>query len=100
MVCWDQPSTVPECMLTSLQIFNWSRYFGRKQDRDIAVYILKNACCLKTATILADTTEHFVPNLKMIKELALSSRASSTCELVFVEGEHVLAYESSTEETS
>ncbi|KAF8051037.1 hypothetical protein N665_1813s0006 [Sinapis alba] len=82
---WDQPSSVPECLLSSLQIVNWSGYFGRPQDRDIAVYILRNARHLRTATFWADTNEHDVSNLEMIKELTLSSRASSTCELVFIE---------------
>ncbi|CAG7880418.1 unnamed protein product, partial [Brassica rapa] len=76
MVCWNQPSPVPECLLWSLQTLNWSRYFGRPQERDIAVYILKHACRLKKARIIADTQEHDVPNLKMITELAFSSRAS------------------------
>ncbi|KAL9281632.1 putative FBD-associated F-box protein [Arabidopsis thaliana] len=62
----------------SLQIFNLSHYFGKQQDLDFVVYILKNACHLKTATILADEPEHLVPNLK---ELTLSPRASSTCQL-------------------
>ncbi|CAL9224354.1 unnamed protein product [Arabidopsis halleri] len=84
-VSWNQPNFVPECLLLSLQTLKWSGYYGRPQDRDIAVYILKNARHLKTATILADTEEHYVPNLQMIKELALSPRASSTCQLVFVE---------------
>ena len=82
---WNQPSSVPECLLSSLQILNWEGYFGRPQDRDIAVYILRNARHLRTATIWGNTVEHDVPNLEMIKELTLSSRASSTCELVFDE---------------
>lgn len=85
MVCWNQPSLVPQCLLSSLQIFNWSGYFGRQQERDIAVYILKNACVLNKVTIFADIVQYSVPHLKMIKELAFSSRASTTCELVFVE---------------
>ncbi|CAL9224351.1 unnamed protein product [Arabidopsis halleri] len=48
MVSWNQPSPVPECLLSSLQIFNWSGYLGIPEERDIAVYILKNACHLKT----------------------------------------------------
>lgn len=52
----------------------------RPRDRDIAVYILKNACHLKKATFLVDTV---VPKLEMIKVLRLSPRASSTCPLVF-----------------
>ncbi|KAG7548443.1 F-box-like domain superfamily [Arabidopsis suecica] len=85
MVSWNQPNFVPECLLSSLQTLKWSQYFGRPQDRDIAVYILKNARHLEMATILADSYEHHVPTLQMIKELALSPRASSKCQLVFVE---------------
>ncbi|XP_010437127.2 PREDICTED: LOW QUALITY PROTEIN: FBD-associated F-box protein At4g10400-like [Camelina sativa] len=71
----------PKCLLSSLQNFTWSGYLGRPQDRDIAVYILKNACRLRTAEFVADT--HLVPKLEMITELTRSSRASSTCELLF-----------------
>ncbi|ESQ38101.1 hypothetical protein EUTSA_v10028666mg [Eutrema salsugineum] len=78
---WDQPSTVPECMLSSLRIFNWSEYFGRRGERDVAVYVLENARLLETATI--SSNDMFVPKLGMIKELSLSSRASTTCRLVF-----------------
>ncbi|KAG7548436.1 FBD domain [Arabidopsis suecica] len=85
IVCSNQPSSIPECLLSSLQIFNCSPYFGTPQDRDIAVYILKNARHLKKAKFLADTWDTVVPKLQMIKELRLSPRASSTCELVFAE---------------
>ncbi|KAL9286307.1 putative FBD domain, leucine-rich repeat domain superfamily, F-box-like domain superfamily [Arabidopsis thaliana] len=81
MFPWNQPSIVPECLLSSLQKFTWSQYLGRTQDRDIAVYILKNACCLRNATI--DSYTCLVPELEMIKELTRSSRASTTCELNF-----------------
>ncbi|ESQ28692.1 hypothetical protein EUTSA_v10019578mg [Eutrema salsugineum] len=78
---WTQPSTVPECMLSSLRIFSWSLYFGRPEERDVAVYILENAPLLETATI--SSVDWFVPKLEMIKELSLSSLASTTCRLVF-----------------
>jgi len=81
MLSWNQPSIVPECMLSSLQKFTWFKYLGRPQDRDIAVYILKNACRLRTATIKSDT--RLFTKLEMITELRLSSQASSTCELNF-----------------
>ncbi|XP_020878937.1 FBD-associated F-box protein At4g10400-like [Arabidopsis lyrata subsp. lyrata] len=71
MFPWNQPSTVPECLLLSLQKFTWTEYLGRPQDRDIAVYILKNACRLRTATI--DSYTCLVPELEMIKELTSSS---------------------------
>ncbi|XP_019089260.1 PREDICTED: FBD-associated F-box protein At5g38590-like [Camelina sativa] len=80
MVCWNQPSPVPKCLLSSLQIFNWSGYLGTPQERDIVVYILENACHLKVVTI------SFPPSLfltlDMLKELAFSPRASTTCQLV------------------
>ncbi|AED94338.1 unnamed protein product [Arabidopsis thaliana] len=66
---WNQPSSVPECLLSSLQIFKWPQYLGRPEDRDIAVYILKNARHLKKTTILADRCERFVTQRRMIKEL-------------------------------
>ncbi|XP_019084880.1 PREDICTED: FBD-associated F-box protein At4g10400-like isoform X2 [Camelina sativa] len=81
MVNWNQPSTVPECMLLSLQTLNWSDYSGTPGERDLAVYILKNAVHLKTMKITSFEGE--VPKFEMIKELALSSRASTACQLVF-----------------
>ncbi|CAA7055569.1 unnamed protein product [Microthlaspi erraticum] len=91
MVSWNEPSCVPECLLSSLETFKWSQYFARRQGREIAVYMLKNACHLEEAIFLADTREFGVPKFKMVKELTLYSRASSTCELVFVEGHHVVS---------
>ena len=78
---WNQPSTVPECLLSSLQSLNWLEYTGEPQERDIVVYILKHALHLKTSTITL--TESDFTKLDMIKELARSSRASTTCELMF-----------------
>ncbi|KAL1221721.1 putative FBD-associated F-box protein [Cardamine amara subsp. amara] len=79
---WNKPSTVPECLLLSLQTFNWLKYTGTPEEKDIAVYILKNAAHLKTATI--KYREGQVPKFEMIKELALSSRASTKCQLMFL----------------
>ncbi|KAJ0246922.1 FBD domain-containing protein [Hirschfeldia incana] len=78
---WNQPSTVPECMLSSLQSLSWSEYRGKPPEKDIAIYILEHAVHLKTATI--KSSEFDVPKFEMLKELALSSRASTTCKLMF-----------------
>lgn len=83
MDCWNQPSNVPECLLSSLQIFNWLGYLGRPVERDVAVYILENACHLKTATISIDDSHN--PKLEMIKELSLASRASTTSQLILLD---------------
>ncbi|CAH2079745.1 unnamed protein product, partial [Thlaspi arvense] len=78
---WNPPSSVPQCMLSSLQTFEFSGYLGIPKERDVAVYILQNAHCLKTATILSK--DYLVETLDMIQELARSPRASTACRLVF-----------------
>ncbi|KAL0750421.1 hypothetical protein Bca101_032424 [Brassica carinata] len=78
---WNPPSTAPACMLSSLQILNWSAYSGVPGEKDLAIYMLKNASHLKTATIWSDECD--IPELEMLKELAFSSRASTTCEFLF-----------------
>ncbi|XP_018490205.1 FBD-associated F-box protein At4g10400-like [Raphanus sativus] len=80
---WNEPSTVPECLLSTLQNFSWSfsLYSGEPPDRDIVIYILEHAVHLKTATISSYECE--VPKFEMLQELALSSRASTACKLMF-----------------
>ncbi|KFK34798.1 hypothetical protein AALP_AA5G194400, partial [Arabis alpina] len=77
----NQPSPVPECMLSSLQTFKWLDYTGEPTERDLVVYILQNAVHLKTTRITLN--ECHVPKSEMIKELARSSRASTKCQLIF-----------------
>ncbi|CAN6904396.1 unnamed protein product [Brassica oleracea] len=79
---WNQPTTVPECLLSSMQTLNLSEYTGEPQEREIVVYILKHAVHLKTATIKS-SSELGVPKSEMLKELELSSRASAACQLMF-----------------
>ncbi|ESQ44969.1 hypothetical protein EUTSA_v10010416mg [Eutrema salsugineum] len=81
MVNWNKPSTVPKCILSSLQTFNFLEYIGAPKERDLVVYILQNALHLKTAAITS--CKYDVPRFEMLKELALSSRASATCQLMF-----------------
>ncbi|CAN7028403.1 unnamed protein product [Brassica oleracea var. botrytis] len=81
IIPWNPPSTVPACMLSSLQIFHWSAYSGVPGERDLAIYMLKNASHLKTVTIWSDECD--IPELEMLKQLAFSSRASTTCEFMF-----------------
>ncbi|KAF8101920.1 hypothetical protein N665_0201s0223 [Sinapis alba] len=81
MAYWNQPTTVPECLLSSLQSLSWSKYTGKSHERDTVVYILEHALHLKSATI--KSSESAVPKLEMLKELALSSRASAACRLMF-----------------
>ncbi|KAJ0246969.1 FBD domain-containing protein [Hirschfeldia incana] len=82
LVYWNQPTTVPECISSSLESLSWSFYSGEPEERDIVVYILKHALHLKTVTIKSSSESDFT-QLKMLQELALSSRASAACQLKF-----------------
>ncbi|CAF1861426.1 FBD-associated F-box protein At3g49020-like [Brassica napus] len=42
-VRWIQPSCVPECLLFHLKTFEWKEYNGTEDEKQVAVYILKNA---------------------------------------------------------
>ncbi|KAF8107508.1 hypothetical protein N665_0120s0032 [Sinapis alba] len=80
--CWNQPGSVPDCLLTSLEIFEWREYKGMKVQRDVATYILRNSCYLKMVKIrtMSDDPEE---QLEMLKKLSFSPRASATCEVDF-----------------
>ncbi|CAA0245277.1 unnamed protein product [Arabidopsis thaliana] len=50
---WNQPSssTIPECLLSHLQIFRWGGYGGREDEKQLMTYILANSKCLKRVAI-------------------------------------------------
>ncbi|XP_020869801.1 putative FBD-associated F-box protein At5g56410 [Arabidopsis lyrata subsp. lyrata] len=86
LVWWNQLSSVPQCLLSSLQTFEWSGdFFLSVQGKDVAKYILRNSCFLKTATITLgpglDPQKHL--DLELETEIRLSSPSSPTCNLVF-----------------
>ncbi|KAL1195216.1 putative FBD-associated F-box protein [Cardamine amara subsp. amara] len=80
--CWIEPSSVPECVITSLETFELTDYEGAEEEKEVISFILRNAKCLKKATISTECTD---PNkkLKMLKELSLFTRRSPTCQLEF-----------------
>ncbi|CAN7122170.1 unnamed protein product [Brassica rapa subsp. narinosa] len=80
--CWNEPGFVPDCLLTSLEYFEWRRYKGTKGQSDLVTYILRNACHLKMVKILTETDDP-EEQLEMIKKLAFSPRASITCQVDF-----------------
>ncbi|KAG7538234.1 FBD domain [Arabidopsis suecica] len=75
------PSSVPECLSFHLETFQWIGYAGTIEETEAAVYVLKNARCLKNATISLHSrgTEN---DLMMIKELESMSKASTMCQLL------------------
>ncbi|CAG7884373.1 unnamed protein product [Brassica rapa] len=63
---WKLPSSVPECLLHSLEAFEWFGYRGRHGDKEMAAYVLENATCLKTATFYPKST-HLGKRNRMIE---------------------------------
>lgn len=80
--CWNEPSHVPDCLLSSFQYFEWRRYEGREEEEEVAKYILNNSRHLEMATFYPKSTDP-VENLQMLMELLMSPRASSICQLQF-----------------
>ncbi|KAL0794572.1 hypothetical protein Bca101_065949 [Brassica carinata] len=82
---WSPPNYVQECLVNRLETLVWNNYEGEIEDeKELAQYILRNACRLKTATF-SRTDIHPVKNLDMYKKLASVVRASNSCQLVFKE---------------
>ncbi|KAL1195174.1 F-box/FBD/LRR-repeat protein [Cardamine amara subsp. amara] len=82
-VCWIQPSCVPQCLLYHLKTFEWREYEGTEVEKDVAVYILKNARRLVTATIYPDSDKlvNLVRKHQMFEELEIATRSLRACEL-------------------
>ncbi|XP_019095646.1 PREDICTED: putative FBD-associated F-box protein At5g56410 [Camelina sativa] len=84
LACWkQQTSSVPRCLLSSLQTFKWSGYHVSVEGRDLATYILRNSCLLKTAKVSIGPGMDPQKKLEMEVEVINSCRGSPTCNLVF-----------------
>ncbi|CAN6870197.1 unnamed protein product [Brassica oleracea] len=80
--CWKPPSSVPRCLLSSLQTLKWREYTGTCAEKEMVSYLLKHALCLKTAKIFAESSGLFEKQPKM-DDLFSMPRGSTTCMLVF-----------------
>ncbi|KAF3545331.1 hypothetical protein DY000_02001216 [Brassica cretica] len=82
MILWKEPTVVPECLSTHLEIMEWRQYEGTEQERNVAAYVLANATCLKTARFSTwpDRNNHHSIILRELKSL---NRGSETCQLLF-----------------
>ncbi|CAA7062561.1 unnamed protein product [Microthlaspi erraticum] len=80
--CWNEPSSVPECVVSSLATLEWVKYEGTEEEKGVVAFIFRSARCLKKATISSKSTDP-VKKLEMLKELTFLSRCSTTCHLTF-----------------
>ena len=81
--CWNDPSSVPECLSSSLETLEWVGYQGSKEEKEVATFILRTGSCLKEVTIITPKSSDSDKKLEMLRELSLSARRSPTCQLVF-----------------
>ncbi|XP_019086807.1 PREDICTED: F-box/FBD/LRR-repeat protein At5g56420-like [Camelina sativa] len=79
-VCWIQPERVPECLLYQLKTLEWRNYGGTQVEKEVAMYFLKNASRLVTATIYPDSVK-LARKHKMFEKLDIATRSSRACEL-------------------
>ncbi|KAL0729118.1 hypothetical protein Bca4012_025211 [Brassica carinata] len=81
---WDEPSSIPKSLMISLETLEWTTYRGWQVEKELATFILKHSRRLKTATISPRPTS-LEEKHRMLTELALLSRGSTTCQLVVKE---------------
>ncbi|XP_006403112.2 putative FBD-associated F-box protein At1g05080 [Eutrema salsugineum] len=78
---WNQPSSVPKCLMSQLEIFEWRGYGDRVEEEKILTYILANSKCLKSATI---SLRHDLEEQELIiYELRNIPRISTVSQLLF-----------------
>ncbi|CAG7892432.1 unnamed protein product [Brassica rapa] len=80
--CWNEPKSVPECLISSLETLKWVNYQGTEEEKEVAAFILRNGRCLKKVAISSEATDSD-KKLEMLKELSLFSRRSPNCHLAF-----------------
>ncbi|KAL1193754.1 putative FBD-associated F-box protein [Cardamine amara subsp. amara] len=79
---WNQPSSVPECLSSQLEIFEWIEYGDRVEEEEFLTYILANSKCLKTATISVNADLDLEEQESIIEGLKDIPRVSTTCHLL------------------
>ncbi|CAN6806777.1 probable FBD-associated F-box protein At1g32375 [Brassica napus] len=79
---WNEPSSVPECLLSNLETFEWVTYEGAEEEIEVVAFVFRSAKYLKKAAInIHSKTNDTDKKLEVIKELFSSSRGSPACVL-------------------
>ncbi|KAG7598207.1 F-box domain [Arabidopsis suecica] len=77
---WNQPSAIPECLSSHLEIFGWRGYGGREDEKHVMTYILANSKCLKTVEISLLATCNLEETQKEFESMP---RISTSSRLLF-----------------
>ncbi|CAH8268011.1 unnamed protein product [Arabidopsis lyrata] len=75
---WNQPSSVPGCLSSHLEIFEWEGYAGRKYEKELIRYILENSKCLKTVGISPNSTCSEEKQKMVVEELESMHRVPTS----------------------
>lgn len=68
-VLWNQPTSVPMCLPSRLELFRWTGYRGREDERELIRYIVENSTRLKKAEIYLNRSCNLEEKQKMAEEL-------------------------------
>ncbi|EOA18933.1 hypothetical protein CARUB_v10007564mg [Capsella rubella] len=80
---WNQPCSVPRCMLSHLEIFEYRKYGAREEEEEFLTYIFANSKCLKTVTISVKPSSVLGKKELIIEELRNIPRVSTSQLLLF-----------------
>ncbi|CAN8238450.1 unnamed protein product [Cochlearia groenlandica] len=89
-VSWNQPSHVPVCLLSHLEIFQWKKFRGTSKGKQFLAWILANSKCLKKVGIKVQYSKNDDEEKKRIMEDELESmfRVSTSSQLMFTDESH------------
>ncbi|WZZ70188.1 hypothetical protein YC2023_081558 [Brassica napus] len=83
-ISWHHPGSVPKCLLTNLEIFEWKEYGGKFEEKELVKYIFANSRCLKRAAISIRSKCILEGKEKtMVDELKSMPRISESHALMF-----------------
>ncbi|CAA7031918.1 unnamed protein product [Microthlaspi erraticum] len=80
---WNQPSPVPKCLPSELEILEWRDYGDRVEEKEFLTYILANSKRLKTVTISLRSTIDLEEQKLIMEELKDIPRVSTASHLLF-----------------
>ncbi|WZY81206.1 hypothetical protein YC2023_027590 [Brassica napus] len=80
---WEQTSSVPQCLISSLKTVEWIDYQGRESEKKTVMYLLKNSGQLKKMAIKALPSTNLGDRYKMLQELSSTQRSSKQCQFFF-----------------
>ncbi|XP_010418931.1 PREDICTED: putative FBD-associated F-box protein At1g55030 [Camelina sativa] len=82
---WNPPENVPKCLLSHLETFMWKGYKRkRKEELEVAKYILKNTNRLKRASFSLNLICSYRDRLEVLNDLKSVVRDRNSCQVQFI----------------